>query len=120
MAEGNAAKHLKDVCPRCLLVQPAVRGLQLVQNGVVHVLEHQVKATLAAEKLDQVYQVLMTEFLRKKGKEIIEDSYLGICIGNAKNIFEVFVSNDLSFMVLNFLFLSFFLFLFVYMIVSMR
>ena len=64
VAERDAPQHLEYMCPGGLFRQPALRPLQLVQDGVVDVLEHEVQATLAPEELDQVYQVFVSETLQ--------------------------------------------------------
>lgn len=59
MAEGNAPEHLEDMGSCRTLGQPSVSSLELVEDGVVHVLEHQVQTSLAPEELDEVDEILM-------------------------------------------------------------
>lgn len=65
MAVVDPLEELVEMLLGGVLAEPAGRRLQLVQERVVQVLEHQVEATLAPEHLDHVHQVVMTKFLQR-------------------------------------------------------
>ena len=53
MTELNGSDDLKDMFPGHLLLQTTGVLLQLLQDGVVHILEHQVQLPLPPEHLDK-------------------------------------------------------------------
>lgn len=67
VAVVDALQQLVKVLLGCVLAQPTRRCLQLVEQRVVQVLEHQVEPPLAPEHLYHVHEVVMAEFLKVNG-----------------------------------------------------
>lgn len=63
MTVVDALQELVEVLLGRVLSQATRGRLQLVQQRVVQILEHEVEAPLAPEHLDHVHQVVVTEFL---------------------------------------------------------
>ena len=59
MAELDSSENLEDVAPGLVLLESLGVLLQLLEHGVVNVLEHQVQLASTTKHLDQVDQVLV-------------------------------------------------------------
>lgn len=59
----NPFQELVEVLLGQLLAEAAGRGLQLVEQGVLQVLKHEVEPPLATEHLDHIHQVVVAKFL---------------------------------------------------------
>ena len=65
MTELYSPEHLEHVASGLVLLEALGVLLQLLQDGVIHVLKHQVQLAPTTKHFDQVDQILVTKTLKK-------------------------------------------------------